>query len=141
MPTEPLTCYEKRRAKTEARLRAALERLRQAGQTSITVAVLIREAGISRAVIYKNHRPILAELNRPPRRDPNAAPRPPKTPAALEIADLKAKVRGLSGQNAQLLRRAIDAEQQVERLSRRIAELLRTMNGAKGVSVLHSVET
>jgi hypothetical protein len=141
MPSEPLTCYEKRRASTEARLRAAVEKLEQSGRAPISVSALARESGVSRAAIYNNHRTILAALNCRPPRDANAPPpRASKEPSALAVTELAADLQKLAGENALLLKRALDAEQQVTRLSRRIAELLRTMNGAQGVSVLHGVE-
>lgn len=132
---ERLTPQQKRRQSTEQQLRAALGRLvagkprtkslRKTGYR-LTVAVLAREANVSRNTIYANHRSFVDDLARQAGGRDAVVPQP-RTRNAREdrrlIAELRGNVRDLASQNAALLKRAIDAERQAEHLAGRNAAL------------------
>lgn len=135
------TPQARRRAKTEARLQASLERMRQAGVKYITVSMLSHESGVSRNAIYKSHRAILAHVQKLPPRKSRKIPLPVELPDSPDDpAQMKEKLKQLASQNAALLKRALDAERQVERLTRRTTELLRALNAGPGGAVLLNVE-
>ena len=133
------TPQAKRRANTEARLLAALDRLCRSHPRP-TVMDLSRDSGVGRNAIYKNHPTVLAALRDLPRRNQNAKTNPPSSQRAimLEIAALKTQLHQLTTENAGLLKRARDAEHKAERLTKQAAELLRKLNSTQ-VSVLHAV--
>lgn len=127
--------YEKRRAATDRKLRAALERLierRPAHPTlqngyRLEVATLAREAGVGRNAIYANHRSVIDALKL-------AAARPqPKAAESLEekvielravIREMQVNERRLLTHNAALLQRATCAEADAERYRRQNARLV-----------------
>lgn len=133
------TPQAKRRANTEARLLAALDRLRRTHPRP-TVMDLSRNSGVGRNAIYKNHPTVLAALRDVPRQKQDTRVKIPSSQSAmrLEIAALKTQVQQLSTENARLLKRARDAEHKAERLTKQAAELLRKLNSTQ-VGVLHVV--
>ena len=133
------TPQTKRRANTEARLLAALDRLRRSHPRP-TVMDLSRDSGVGRNAIYKNHPTVLAALRDVPRRNQDAKIKPPSSQRAirLEITALKTQLQHLTTENAELLKRARDAEHRAERLTKQAAELLRKLNSTH-VSILHAV--
>jgi aryl carrier-like protein len=115
------TPQEKRRSGTSVRLRAAFGRLVAVG-AKLTVAALAREAGVGRNAIYVNHRDIIADLlQATSRSETNSEPnqeRSPETDWRAVAAQMKEQVRVLATENARLLKRALDAEQTMERTER-----------------------
>jgi chromosome segregation ATPase len=133
--SEPLTPHEKRRLGTEQRLRTALERLvggrpnhrSLQGQTyRLSVSTLAREARVSRNTIYANHRSILEELTTDHQVAKRIRPAPAQKIAELGamIEQLHQQRRQLATENAALVRRAIDAEEKLDRLRKQNAQLL-----------------
>jgi hypothetical protein len=115
--------------------------MRQAGVKYITVSMLSHESGVSRNAIYKGHRAILAHVQQPPRKTRKIpCPIAPPDNTTDDPAQSKEKIGQLATQNAALLKRALDAERQVERLTRRVKELLCALNAGPGGVVLHGVE-
>jgi hypothetical protein len=145
---EPSTPHEKRRLRTERRLRAALDRL-TGGTPShpslrgrayrLSVVVLAREARVGRNTIYANHRAILDELSRADRQTAT-----PKQPAPVQktarlgvlIEQLQQQKQQLATENAALLKRAIDAEKLVDRLKKQNATFVRELAAARDPVVL-----
>jgi len=139
--TPPPDPYEKRRAATDRKLHAALERLIEQRPSHpalqngyrLEVATLAREAGVGRNAIYTNHRSIIDALKL-------AAARPhPKAIESLEekvvelravIREMQANERRLLTHNAALLQRAVSAEADAERYRRQNARLVATRNEA-----------
>ncbi len=134
---------EKRRLATEHRLRTALERLvgdkpshpSLRGRTyRLTVAVLAREARVSRNTIYANHRAILDELN-PGDRQTVTSKQPARVQKMAElgalIEELRQRNRQLATENASLLKRAIDAEKAADRLKKHNAKVIRELAAAR----------
>jgi hypothetical protein len=133
---EASTPHEKRRLGTERRLWAALARL--VGGTPnhpslrkrtyrLTVATLAREARVARNTIYANHRSILDELIRNDRQiTTRNRPGPEQKIAELGvlIEHLQQQKRQFATENAALLKRAIDAEEILDRLQKQNAKLL-----------------
>jgi isochorismate synthase EntC len=140
---EPSTPHEKRRLGTAQRLRAALERLvggtpnhpSLRGRTyRPTVATLAREARVSRNTIYANHRSILEGLNRTNHQvTTRNRPAPNQKIAELGamIEQLQQQKRQLATENAALLKRAIDAEQMLDRMRKQNAHLLNERAAAR----------
>jgi hypothetical protein len=126
------TPQARRRARTEARLREALTRLRHDGARRPTVAELAREAGVSRNAIYASHGAILAELRRAATRQGVFSKAESDADRARDrrrfIAELKNQLRRLATENAGLLKRALDAEASAARLDRRITQLSRELD-------------
>jgi hypothetical protein len=133
---EASTPHEKRRLGTEQRLRAALSRLvggtpshpSLRGRTyRLTVATLAREARVARNTIYVNHRSIIDELNRNDRQvTTRNRPAPEQKIAELSglLEQLQLQKRQLATENAALLKRAIYAEEILDRLQKQKAKLL-----------------
>ena len=133
--------YEKRRAATDRKLRAALERLIEQRPSHhalqngyrLEIATLAREAGVGRNAIYTNHRSIIDALKL-------AAARPqPKAAESLEekvielravIREMQVNERRLLTHNAALLQRATCAEADAERYRRQNARLVATRGDA-----------
>ena len=127
---QTLTPQQKRRAATAARLRAALEQLvamhAKTGMT-LSVAALARQAGVGRNAIYVNHRDVIADLllvasqrgsgMTPPKE------RPPETNWRNIAAGLKQQLGILATENAQLLKRVLDAEQATAHTQKRVTKL------------------
>jgi Family of unknown function (DUF6262) len=125
------TPQARRRARTEARLREALARLRHDG-SRLTVAELAREARVSRNAIYANHGAILAELRRAATRQGAVSKAESNADCARNkrrlIAELKSQLQRLATENVALLKRALDAEASAARLDRRITQLSRELD-------------
>ncbi|WP_026002414.1 hypothetical protein [Sphingobium xenophagum] len=139
--TPPPNPYEKRRAGTDRKLRAALERLIEQRPSHpvlqngyrLEVATLAREAGVGRNAIYTNHRSVIDALKLA------AARAHPKAAESLEekvvelravIREMQANERKLLTQNAALLQRATSAEADAERYRRQNARLAAARNDA-----------
>lgn len=132
-----LTPYEKRLAETDRKLRAALERLVKGLPTNpalqknayrLDVTTLAREARVGRNAIYTNHRSLIEELSRA-----NQNKMIPDKLAAWEdkivqqrslIHIMQVEERRLVTENAILLKRALDAEEEAARHRRHNARLL-----------------
>jgi hypothetical protein len=142
-PLDPVAMppQAKRRAATEQRLRAALDRLLCPSDPSgapdrarLTIAALAREAGVGRNAIYANHRGIIAELQsvidqRPPPA-PKASPSAEVTDWRAAAAELRVQNQRLATENAALLKRVLDAEHnaaQAEKKNARLTAELRRM--------------
>jgi hypothetical protein len=139
---EASTPHEKRRLGTEHRLRAALARLvggtpshpSLRGRTyRLTVATLAREARVARNTIYTNHRSILDGLNRADHQStrlnrPALAQKTAEFAALIE--QLQRQKRQLATENAALLKRAIDAEEILDRVQKQNAKLLHQLAAA-----------
>jgi hypothetical protein len=125
--TEELSPQQRRHARTKARLRDALFRLSADPTRPLTAAALAREAGIGRNALYVGHVDILGELrDLAVRRSAGADGRRRGEDAAWErIRDLERERSKLATQNADLLRRALEAEERYRRSEERNAQLLR----------------
>jgi len=148
MPNETIVVeasapQEKRLRKTEQHLRAALERLvtmkpnhpsLRGGTYRLTVAALAREARVSRNTIYAHHRSIIEELDRAAQRD-STSDRPDHdqmtSKLRQQIEQLQRQRQSLATENAVLLKRAMDAEQLVDRLQKQNAKLVRELAAAR----------
>jgi len=143
-----LKSHEKRRLGIERRLSAALKRLVGerpnhpflVGRTyRLTVAVLAREARVSRNTIYTNHRGIIEKLDRACCK--SDAPKRPARLQKMAAINALAKVlrqqnRELATQNAALLKRVIDAEKAADRLKKHNAKIVRDLAAAREPIVL-----
>lgn len=140
--TPPPNPYEKRRAATDRKLRAALERLIEQRPSHpalqngyrLEVATLAREAGVGRNAIYTNHRSVIDALKLA------AARSHPKAAESIEekvielravIREMQVNERKLLTHNAALLQRATSAEADAERYRRQNARLVAARNDAK----------
>ena len=142
------TSYEKRRHRTEQRLRQALERLvtgtpnhpsLQERPYRLNITTLACEARVSRNTIYANHRAILDSLNDAGRR----APKPARRMSGQETAELRALIeqlqqqkRQLATENAALLKRAVEAEKTVTRLEKQNAKLVHDLGVSRQLIAL-----
>jgi hypothetical protein len=132
MECEPkATPQARRRARTEARLRAALDRLQRDESGCLNVAALAREAGVGRNAIYSNHNAILADLRQAAaQREVSQAPNDADRASDKQrlIAELRKQVQRLATENVALLKRTLDAEAKSARLERRAAQLIRDLD-------------
>lgn len=131
---EVTTPQQRRHARTEAKLRAALEAL-SAHESSapITVAAVAREAGVGRNVLYVGHVEILDDIRAAS--DARTARRAKRDNAAradaLKIRDLENRLASMATENAGLLRRARDAESRLDRAEKLNAQLLQQLADAR----------
>lgn len=128
--TDLFSPQARRRAKTDARLRAALAGISGNPSAEPTVAALARAAGVGRNIIYTHHAGVLDALRalQSQRAGANetAAGEADRTRSALR--DAEARNTALATHNASLLKRAVDAEQRAERLERRNAQLVQELD-------------
>lgn len=133
--TPPPNPYEKRRAATDRKLRAALERLIEQRPSHpalqngyrLEVTTLAREAGVGRNAIYTNHRSVIDALKLAAARpQPNAAESLEEKVIELRavIREMQVNERRLLTQNAVLLQRATCAEADAERYRRQNARMV-----------------
>lgn len=134
---------------TAEKLRAALDRLVCGSDKSpmierqLTVAALAREARVGRNAIYANHRDILDELTRvrQQRRAPSRIAAITEKVAEQRIAvdTMQGQLRQLATENAELMRRAIEAERRADRAEHRIAQLTKELDRHRRPSLLRSL--
>jgi AcrR family transcriptional regulator len=128
--SDPSTPQARRRANTNARLRAALGVFAKDPSAALTVAGLARAAGVGRNIIYTHHADVLDALRElKSQREgttQTAAGEADRTRATLH--DAIAKNIALATHNAGLLKRAVEAEQRAERLERRNAQLVQELD-------------
>ncbi len=127
--------YAKRRAATDRKLRAALERLLKGlpthpdlkpGRYRVTVATLAKEARIARSAIYANHSSLIDDIARvsaTPDTQSIASWSDKLAEQRAVITQMKLDVRRTVTENAALLKRALDAEAEAASLRRRNARL------------------
>lgn len=145
---ETLSPHEKRRLKTEQNLRSALDRLvgmkpnhptLRGKRYRLTVAALAREARVSRNTIYANHRPIVEELDRVIQQTgrEGGSDYDLKLKNAREvIIHLQEQKQKLATENAILLKRTLEAEQQREQLKKQNVRLLQDLATARKPAAL-----
>lgn len=139
-----ITPQQKRRDTTAHRLRSALARLlAREGGVKLSVAALAREAGVGRNAIYVNHRDVIAELLQTASHETDrtvASKGVPETDWRAVAAELKEQVRGLATENAQLLRRAQEAELAAVRIEKRAAKLDLELRALRSPVHLHETK-
>lgn len=134
------TPQARRRANTDARLREALGILTSNSSTAPTVAALARAAGVGRNIIYTHHGGVLDALRELQSQRESAAEaaagKADRSRSALR--DTEARNIALATHNASLLKRAVEAEQQAERLERRNAQLVQKLDRMRRPVQIHS---
>lgn len=131
---EVTTPQQRRHARTEAKLRAALEALSaRESSAPITAAAVARAAGVGRNVLYVGHTDILEEIRAAA--DARTAVRDKRVEAvradALKIRDLESRLASIGTENAGLLLRARDAESRLDRAEKLNAQLLQQLADAR----------
>lgn len=132
---EGATPQQRRHARTKAKLHAALEALSaRAPSVPITAAAVAREAGVGRNVLYVGHTDILDDIRavagvrtavRDKRDDAARAD-------AVKIRNLESRFALMATENADLLRRAREAESRLDRVEKQNAQLLQQLADARG---------
>ncbi len=131
---DAMTPQQRRRARTKAKLRAALEALSAREPSApITAAAVAREAGVGRNVLYVGHADILEEIRAVS--DARTAVRAKRDDAAradaVKIRDLETRLASMATENAGLLLRARKAESGLERAEKLNAQLLQQLADAR----------
>lgn len=127
------TPQQRRQAHTKAKLRTALQRLAADPSARITAAVVAREAGVGRNVLYVGHADVLAELRAvAAKRTATHHDHHDEADAdRRKVRDLENKLVRMATENAGLLRRARDAESRLTRSEQHNAQLLRQLADSK----------
>lgn len=137
-----LKSHETRHRNTERRIRQAMDRLvaqasLEGRTTRVTVAALAREAQVSRNTIYAEHSSFLEELaSANPPRPGTQRPSPKSDMSALRASmhELQEQRRLLATENANLLKRVLDAEKAVARLEKQNAKLVQEISRVRQLS-------
>ncbi len=137
LPEPALSPYEKRIRSTDRKLREALERLVKGLPTHpvlqkrsyrLTVTTLAHEARVGRNAIYTNHRAMIEELRKAERQrivpDKLAAWEDKFAQQRSLIQILQLEERRLVTENAVLLKRILEAEDEAARHKRHNAHLI-----------------